>query len=194
MIVLDHGYVSLIDTMGDDSTPAESFDTKKRPEEFINFLLEARPQHLSPLEQLEAKFEVKAPLFVARQWVRHRTASICEWSGRYRKMHPEYYVDSRLPAHAQESIREVSEAALAIYNGLLSDGIAKESARVVLGTNFYTTWVWKIDLKNLLHFLDLRMDAHAQWEIRQYALAMGRQVAHWVPVIWDVYQRERLYV
>lgn len=193
--VLDKGFVRLVDYMGSDdmilnaarvSTGASSKGAK-RDRGLIRYLY--RNAHTSPFEMSEFIFHIKAPLFVARQWMRHRTASVNETSGRYRELPTEFYEPETWREQAtknhQGSEGEVADVerinqsfakslatATKTYQSLLRRGVAREMARLVLPVTLYTEWYWKIDLHNLMHFLSLRMDAHAQWEIRQYAEAV----------------------
>ena len=201
--VLDHGFVRLVDVMGDDSSIVQAArvsygaGTKTVREDvmLIDYLM--RNKHLSPFEMAEVKFHVKAPIFVARQWVRHRTASWNEMSARYSEMREEFYVPNESAVAAQsltnkqgrdelvasedrvravEAIQAASEDAFSTYRQLLDLGVARELARMVLPVNLYTEWYWKVNLRNLLHFLELRLHSHAQHEIQEYARAILRLV------------------
>jgi len=162
----------------------------------------------SPLEMAEFKFEIKMPIFVARQWVRHRTASLNEVSGRYSELPEEYYVPEIFVINKQDTknkqgrgesfsleeaiavrelINESCKASFEIYKHLLSKGVARELARVVLPLSTYTTIVWKMDLHNLLHFLKLRLDPHAQLEIRAYAKIIEKMVAEFFPATYKAW-------
>jgi thymidylate synthase (FAD) len=173
----------------------------------------------------EIKLHVKLPIFVARQWIRHRTANVNEYSARYSILDREFYVPR--PDHlgaqstanrqgrgevlagadaerALAAIEGLSAEAYARYEALLNaradgtvidpvrEGLARELARMVLPTNYYTQWYWKIDLQNLLHFLSLRADPHAQWEIRAYAEVIADVVARWVPLTWEAFRDYRM--
>jgi thymidylate synthase (FAD) len=266
--VLDHGFVRVIDYMGDDAAIVQAArvsygkGTKKVSEDrgLINYLL--RHRHTTPFEMCEIKFHVKLPIFVARQWIRHRTANVNEYSARYSILDREFYVPDRLylddldrNRRAQKKIRSVlrrkgqpdligftkqaklehlaaqsiankqgrqdvlpseeadlilkrikaeSLRAYSTYMGLLNEdakgevidpdkhGIARELARMVLPANIYTQWYWKVDLHNLLHFLSLRADPHAQYEIRVYAEAMLDIVKRWLPITHDAFVQHRL--
>lgn len=229
--VLDHGFVRVIDYMGDDAAIVQAArvsygkGTRKISEDrgLINYLL--RHRHTTPFEMCEIKFHVKLPIFVARQWIRHRTANVNEYSARYSVLDEEFYVpaaghlatqsqvnkqgrDDVLPAaEAAEvlaAIKGESARAYGTYTRLLNEngkgevmdadrqGIARELARMVLPANIYTQWYWKIDLHNLLHFLSLRADAHAQYEIRVYAEAMLDVVKRWVPITYEAFTQHRL--
>ena len=167
----------------------------------IDYLM--KNAHTSPFEKVRFEFVVKLPIFVARQWIRHRTGSFNEQSARYSKLPCEFYVPSlerlqaqstsnkqasgeQLPASYQLDCREeilgASESAYHSYERMLSRGLARELARMVLPTNFYTQWYWTVDLHNLMHFLKLRLHAHAQYEIRLYAEAILGMVERVAPV------------
>lgn len=211
--VLDHGQVALVSVSGDDETPAmaarTSFGKDSRDYshsdniKLLRYLVSHR--HTTPLEFCQATFYMKMPIFVARQWVRHRTASINEESGRYKKFDPCFYVPSvedlntqsknnkqgrseeqiDNPEQAQEVIREASLSAFDRYEQLLEMGVAKEVARSVLPTNYYTSWYWTCDAHNIMHLLSLRLDPHAQLEIRRYALAVYEQLKEvWPEIMW----------
>jgi thymidylate synthase (FAD) len=218
--VLDKGFVRLVDYMGSDERVVQAArvsygeGTKSYREDagLIDYLL--RHNHTSPFEQIVLTFHMKLPIFVARQIVRHRTASLNEISGRYSVMKDDFYI----PAPADVSLQstdnkqgrssEVLEAARAAeiqktfdegqrrsyeeYSNLIDKGIARELARINLPLSLYTEWYWEMDLHNLLHFLQLRMDGHAQLEIRRYAEVMfdiARKVA---PRCCESFERHRL--
>lgn len=195
--VLDKGFIELVDYMGSDqtilqaarvSTGAESKGAK-RDRGLIRYLY--RNRHTSPFEMAEFVFHIKAPIFVARQWLRHRTASVNEASARYREIPSEYYLPASWREQASKN-HQGSDGELDVvnhvkadrywsmaidgaddsYHGMLDLGVAREMARMVQPVNIYTEWYWKIDLHNLMHFLNLRMDSHAQWEIQEYAKTM----------------------
>ncbi len=217
---LDHGFVRVIDYFGDDAAVVQAArvsygkGTRKSSEDrqLIRYLM--RHRHTTPFEMCEIKFHIKLPIFVARQWIRHRTASVNEISGRYSLFTDEYYTPNdtemasqsadnkqgrgdALTGAAAENVHDYltthSDASYALYTRLLTDhDLARELARVVLPVNYYTQWYWKIDLHNLLHFLALRMDAHAQYEIRVYAEAMARAAAAWVPLSYEAFEDYRL--
>ncbi len=200
--VLDKGFVRLVDYLGGDQRIVQSArvsygeGTKSYRQDagLIDYLL--RNDHTSPFEQVVLTFHTKMPVFVARQWVRHRTARLNEISGRYSVMKDEFYVpagedialqstdnkqgrsDESIPPERRESVRDQFRCgqadAYAAYSRLLDDGIARELARINLPLSLYTEWYWQIDLHNLFHFLKLRMDPHAQREIRLYAQTMFR--------------------
>ncbi|MGR3485676.1 MAG: FAD-dependent thymidylate synthase [Paracoccaceae bacterium] len=221
--VLDHGMVRVIDYMGDDSAICQAArvsygagtKTARDDAGLIGYLM--RHWHSTPFEMCEIKLHVKLPVFVARQWIRHRTANVNEYSARYSILDREFYVPE--PAHlaAQSSVNnqgrgavlEGAEAARALatlrgeadraydtYASLLSEdgqqGLARELARMTLPASIYTQWYWKVDLHNLLHFLRLRADPHAQYEIRAYADAICEVVADWVPATWAAFRDHRL--
>ena len=206
--VLDKGFVRLVDYMGGDArivqaarvSYGEGTKTAHKDAALIDYLM--RNRHTSPFEQVELTFHVKLPIFVARQWIRHRTASVNEVSARYSILKDECYVPA-LPdiaeqsssnrqgrseeAFPEEEAKEIAAEmermqgeAFSSYHALLEKDVARELARVNLPLSAYTEWYWKIDLHNLFHFLELRCDAHAQREIRAYAdviLDICRRVA-----------------
>lgn len=197
--LLDHGYVALVDTMGDDRTPARTARTSFRNKEerteeqdakLTDYLV--RNRHTTPLEFCQVRFYMKMPIFVARQLVRHRTASINEVSYRYVKAAREFYVPTldrmqrKAETNKQGSSNQVVDdpdecsrmiisscnASFDMYEALLGQSLAPELARTVLPCGTYTEWYWQCDLHNTLHMLGLRLDPHAQYEIRVYAEAM----------------------
>jgi len=225
--VLDHGFVRVIDYMGDDAAVVQAArvsygrGTKRVQEDrgLIRYLM--RHRHTTPFEMCEIKLHIKLPIFVARQWIRHRTANVNEYSGRYSVMDREFYVPApeHLAAQSQsnrqgrgevlqgEEAAEVLEIlkrdaaqAYAHYERMLNlredgtpiaedrTGLARELARMNLPVNFYTQWYWKCDLHNLLHFLSLRADSHAQYEIRAYAETILQVVKRWVPLTAEAYE------
>ena len=224
--VLDHGFVRVVDYMGNDAAIARAarvsyarHDADRGAEadrRLIRYLLSHR--HTSPFEMCEIKLHVKAPIFVARQWMRHRMSSINEVSARYTTLPADVYVpeigdiagpatDNKqgrgaplspaLAAEVAETIHDLATASVGWVGGLTAgddacSAVAPEIARMVGPVNQYTEWVWKIDLHNLLHFLALRMDSHAQLEIRRYAEAIAGIVAEWVPASWEAFQDYRL--
>jgi thymidylate synthase (FAD) len=189
--VLDHGWVKLIDHMGDDYTVAESAlectQQELRSEEhvvkLINRLLASWPMHSSPFEMVELRFHIKIPIFADRQIVRHRTASRTERSARYSEMDNEFYLPGAERIGNKVAARHIEESQLrsyAEYRGLLGMETAREMARFVIPVSAYTEYFWKINLHNLFNFLHQRLDKHAQWETRQYAeaiFALTRTVA-----------------
>jgi thymidylate synthase (FAD) len=179
-------------------------------EGLIRYLM--RHRHSTPFEMCEAKFHVKLPVFVARQWIRHRTANVNEYSARYSILDREFYLPARADLAAQSTVnnqgrgerlseeeaervlewlKEDAARAYDHYEAMISQegqqGLARELARMNLPASIYTQWYWKIDLHNLFHFLRLRADAHAQFEIRVYAEVMARIVAAWVPAAWAAF-------
>lgn len=270
--VLDHGFVRVVDYMGGDSAIVQAArvsygkGTKKISQDrgLIRYLL--RRRHTTPFEMCELKLHVKLPIFVARQWIRHRTANVNEYSARYSILDKEFYIPDRdyldscieverlhrkvekdelvgqqdllsmlsqtdemdvsgpkytaeqsadnkqgrgavvsaeeAAQHIKE-IKRVSSAAYTSYEKLMNEGLsgkidhnrtglARELARMVLPTNYYTQWYWKIDLHNLLHFVKLRIDKHAQHEIQEYARVIGEIVKAWVPITWEAFEDYQL--
>jgi len=196
---LDHGYVALVDTMGDDRTPARTARTSFRNKEERTEEADAKltrylisHKHNTPLEFNQVRFYVKLPIFVARQFVRHRTASINEVSYRYVQAAREFYIPEldrmqkqskdnkqgsgseivEAPSRCRQLIEDACNSAFYSYEELLDNGLAAELARIVLPVGTYTEWYFQQDLHNLLHMLRLRLDHHAQYEIRVYAQAM----------------------
>jgi thymidylate synthase (FAD) len=229
--VLDHGFVRVIDYMGTDSAIVQAArvsygkGTKKVNEDagLINYLL--RHRHTTPFEMCEIKFHIKLPIFIARQWIRHRTANVNEYSGRYSIMDKEFYIpapenlaaQSRSNRQGRGAVLEGEEASRVLqllrddamqayghYEEMLNQdadeniidekrsGLARELARMNLSLNYYTQWYWKIDLHNLLHFLSLRADSHAQYEIRAYAEAMLEVLKAWVPITYAAFMDYRV--
>jgi thymidylate synthase (FAD) len=229
--VLDHGFLRVIDYMGDDAAVVQAArvsygrGTKKVSEDrgLIRYLM--RHWHTTPFEMAAIKFHVKLPIFVARQWIRHRMASINEYSARYSILDREFYIpqEAQLAAQSQsnrqgrgdvltgEEARKVLELLRVDaarnyehYAWMLNEtdegsvpdadrqGLARELARMNLTLNTYTQWYWKADLHNLMHFLRLRADAHAQYEIRVYAEAMLKILALWVPLSYEAFVEYRL--
>ncbi len=229
--VLDHGFVRVIDYMGDDAAVVQAArvsygkGTKKVNEDrgLIHYLM--RHRHTTPFEMCEIKYHVKLPIFVARQWIRHRTANVNEYSARYSILDNEFYVPAPEHLAAQSStnrqgrgdvlppdqaarvldlLRRDAEEAYRGYAEMLNEddggkpidpkrtGLARELARMNLSLNFYTQWYWKTDLHNLLNFLSLRADAHAQYEIRVYAEAMIGTLEKWVPITAEAFRQYRL--
>lgn len=218
--VLDHGFVRLVDYMGNDQrivqaarvSYGEGTKTFRDNTILIDYLL--RHQHTSPFEHVVLELHCKMPIFVARQWVRHRMARINEISGRYSVMAEEFYVppeseikgqsednkqgrdEREVPPELRQKVLDILKRdqglVYASYEELLKDGLARELARINLPLSLYTQWYWQMDLHNLLHFLELRMDEHAQWEIRQYALAIASIVRAVTPIAYDAFERHRL--
>lgn len=222
--VLDHGFVRVIDYMGDDSAICQAArvsygkGTKAVSNDagLIRYLM--RHWHSTPFEMCEIKLHVKLPVFVARQWIRHRTANVNEYSARYSILDREFYIPAPEQLAAQsvinnqgrgetlsgdeaarvlEILKADSTRAYDHYEQMMSDedgqqGLARELARMNLPANIYTQWYWKVDLHNLFHFLRLRADSHAQYEIRVYAEAMCKIVADWVPAAYSAFEDYRL--
>jgi len=213
--VLDHGFVYLVDYMGDDLCVEEAARVSYGPQSkktstssgLLRYLV--RHKHTSPLEMVDLKFHLKMPIFVARQWMRHRTASINEISGRYSVLPSEFYIPELENINQQSLINNQgrgeqikdndakvvrehlsvnSQNAYDIYTALIEDyNLAKESSRSVLPVNVYTEFYWKLNLHNLLHFLNLRMDLHAQLEIREYAKTINTIVASGWPMLHQAF-------
>lgn len=229
--VLDHGFVRVIDYMGDDAAIVQAArvsygrGTRAANEDkgLIRYLM--RHRHSTPFEMCEIKFHVKLPIFVARQWIRHRTANVNEYSARYSILDREFYLPAPEHLAAQSAVNrqgrgdilEGAEAARVLdllredatrnydhYLEMLNEdeqgtkldgaraGLARELARMNLTLNAYTQWYWKTDLHNLFHFLSLRADAHAQYEIRAYAEAMMDMAEAWVPIAAAAFRDYRL--
>jgi thymidylate synthase (FAD) len=229
--VLDRGFVRVVDYMGDDGAIVQAArvsygrGTRKVSDDrgLINYLM--RMRHTTPFEMCEIKLHVKLPIFVARQWIRHRTANVNEYSARYSVLEDEFYRPE--PQHlavqsasnrqgraepltgdeAETTLRAIdmsNERSYEHYLSLLNQdeagnplddgrqGLARELARMVLPLNTYTQWYWKIDLHNLLHFVSLRADPHAQYEIRAYAEVLLDVVRRWVPLAHDAFVNYRL--
>lgn len=226
--VLDHGFVRVIDYMGNDSSVVQSArvsygsGTKKvnADKALINYLMAHR--HTTPFEMCEIKFHIKLPIFVARQWIRHRTASVNEYSARYSIVEDEFYIPKASNLSSQSKINHQGRDENKVLNHLeqkrvleilkkdsanayqnyleminqdslgnivdqSKEGLARELARMNLPLSCYTQWYWKVDLHNLLHFLNLRADSHAQYEIRVYAEIMLDIVKKWVPHCYEAF-------
>jgi thymidylate synthase (FAD) len=229
--VLDHGFVRVVDYMGDDGAVVQAArvsygrGTRRVSEDkgLINYLM--RHRHTTPFEMCEIKYHVKLPIFVARQWIRHRTANVNEYSARYSILDNEFYIPApdKLAAQAATNrqgrgdvlegeaakrvlalLRDDAERAYTGYAEMLNEdetgtprdpswpGLARELARMNLSLNFYTQWYWKTNLHNLMHFLGLRADAHAQYEIRAYAEAMLGTLERWVPLTHAAFLEYRM--
>jgi thymidylate synthase (FAD) len=221
--VLDHGFIRVIDYMGDDSAIVQAArvsygaGTKhvQNDEGLIRYLM--RHWHSTPFEMCEIKLHVKLPVFVARQWIRHRTANVNEYSARYSILDREFYIPAPEHLAAQSTVNNQGrgevltgeEAARVLeilksdanraydhYEAMLSQdgqqGLARELARMNLPANIYTQWYWKVDLHNLFHFLRLRADPHAQYEIRVYAEAIAACVKDWVPLAYGAFEDYRM--
>lgn len=230
--VLDHGFIRVVDYMGDDSSIVQAArvsygqGTKRISDDrnLIRYLM--RHSHTTPFEMAEIKLHVKLPIFVARQWIRHRTANVNEYSARYSVLDKQYYIPERSQIAAQTStnrqgrgdiigktesdrvlelLKQDAENAYAHYVEMLNEdeqgkkisedrsGIARELARMNLSLNYYTQWYWKIDLHNLMHFLKLRADPHAQFEIRAYADKMLEIFRMWCPLTYDAFLEYKLH-
>jgi len=228
--VLDHGFVRVIDYMGDDSAIVQAArvsygkGTKQVNQDkgLIFYLM--RHWHSTPFEMCEIKFHVKLPMFVARQWIRHRTANVNEYSARYSILSKEFYIPTadNLAAQSKQNhqgrgaaltgpeaervlhlLASDSEQCYDHYQEMLNedqagnkldpnkDGLARELARMNLTLNYYTEWYWKVDLHNLMHFLRLRADNHAQYEIRAYADVMIDMMKKWVPIAGEAFDEYR---
>ena len=229
--VLDHGFVRLIDYMGDDDAIVQAArvsygkgtKTARNDRGLIRYLM--RHRHTTPFEMCELKLHVKLPIFVARQWIRHRTANVNEYSARYSILDREFYIptaeqlavqstsnrqgrgevlSAEDAARVMQLLQRDASQAYDTYASLINDDgdghpvdpdapqLARELARMNLSLNYYTQWYWKVDLHNLLHFLSLRIDAHAQYEIRVYAEVIGKLVEAWVPFAWEAFSDYRL--
>lgn len=228
--VLDHGFVRLVDCMPrqipDEETTADhaiaeaarcsykrGTKTIRDDQQLIRYLM--RHLHTSPLEMIEFKFHFKLPIFIARQFIRHRTASVNELSGRYSEIPEEFYVpdndnirlqseinkqgsEGAVDADQAEQFRsqlsDQAHASFETYQNLLENNVAREQSRLVMPLSAYTEWYWKIDLHNLLHFLSLRCDQHAQWEAQQYGnavLDLVRPIVPWTIEAWEDYDSYR---
>ena len=229
--VLDHGFVRIIDYMGDDAAIVQAArvsygkGTTKVSDDagLLNYLL--RHRHSTPFEMCEIKYHIKLPIFIARQWIRHRTANVNEYSARYSVLDREFYIPDQVNLATQSQsnrqgrgeVLEGKEAVAVLdllrddaennYNHYVEmlnedesghiidesrDGLSRELARMNLTLNTYTQWYWKIDLHNLLHFLSLRADEHAQYEIRVYAEVIMETVKRWCPITYDAFIDHRV--
>ncbi len=221
--VLDHGFVRVIDYMGDDAAITQAArvsygkGTKavSNDEGLIRYLM--RHWHSTPFEMCEVKLHVKLPVFVARQWIRHRTANVNEYSARYSILDREFYIPRPEDLAAQSVVNNqgrgealTGDEAHRVLEYLKGDaarcydhyeemigqegqqGLARELARMNLPANIYTQWYWKVDLHNLFHFLRLRADAHAQYEIRVYAEEICKLVKDWVPFAYSAFEDYRM--
>ena len=229
--VLDHGFVRVVDYMGDDSSIVQAArvsygkGTKKVSTDsgLIKYLM--RHRHSTPFEMCEIKYHVKLPIFVARQWIRHRTANVNEYSARYSILDREFYLPSKENLAAQSKsnrqgrgdlingkqadnilniLKKDAEQTYANYELMLNErydgstinesnkGLARELARMNLTLNTYTQWYWKTDLLNLLNFLSLRADSHAQYEIRAYADVMINTLKKWTPIAFEAFMDYRV--
>jgi thymidylate synthase (FAD) len=231
--VLDHGFVRVVDYMGDDSAIVQAArvsygkGTKQVNQDrgLINYLM--RHWHSTPFEMCEIKFHIKLPIFIARQWIRHRTANVNEYSARYSIMDKEFYIptlenlapqsksnhqgrsdDTLSPEEAKRVLEILKQDSMQVYDhyeelmncdqqgnviNMEKSGLARELARMNLTLNYYTQWYWKCDLHNLMHFLRLRADSHAQYEIRAYADVMIDVMKKWVPFAHEAFEEHRLH-
>ena len=229
--ILDHGFIRVVDYMGDDTSIVQAArvsygkGTKKVSTDsgLIKYLM--RHWHSTPFEMCEIKYHIKLPIFIARQWIRHRTANVNEYSARYSILDKEFYLpDSEhlaaqsqinrqgrgdvlkgeqakkvldlLKNDAEQTYKNYEEMLNQRYDGTVIDegkaGLARELARMNLTLNTYTQWYWKTDLLNLMNFLRLRADHHAQYEIRTYADAMLDTVKKWVPITYEAFMDYRV--
>ena len=226
--VLDHGFIRVVDYMGDDAAIVQAArvsygaGTKhvQSDEGLIRYLM--RHWHSTPFEMCEIKLHVKLPVFVARQWIRHRTANVNEYSARYSILDREFYIPAPDQLAAQSVVNnqgrgdvlQGEEAARVLellksdanraydhyeemlsqtqHDGTPQQGLARELARMNLPANIYTQWYWKVDLHNLFHFLRLRADPHAQYEIRVYAEAIAEAVKDWLPLAYVAFEDYRM--
>lgn len=218
--VLDKGFVRLVDYMGGDArivqaarvSYGEGTKTVREDKALIDYLL--RNKHTSPFEQVIFTFHVKMPIFVARQWIRHRTARLNEISGRYSVMNDEFYlpnpnevrtqsknnkqgsssedIDPELAMKVIEALKQEQTSLYTNYKGLIANNIARELARINLPLSLYTEMYWQIDLHNLFHFLKLRMDSHAQYEIRVYGEVMAEIVKAVSPLAYQAFEEHIL--
>ena len=228
---LDHGFVRVVDYMGDDSSIVQAArvsygkGTKKVSTDsgLIKYLM--RHRHSTPFEMCEIKYHVKLPIFIARQWIRHRTANVNEYSARYSILDKEFYLPGAehlaaqsqsnrqgrgnviegdqakqvldlLKNDAERTYKNYEEMLNERYDGTVIDekkiGLARELARMNLTLNTYTQWYWKTDLLNLMNFLRLRADSHAQYEIRAYADVMLNSLKKWVPITYEAFMDYRV--
>ena len=229
--LLDHGFIRVIDYMGDDSAIVQAArvsygsGTKKVSQDkgLIHYLM--RHRHSTPFEMCEIKFHVKLPIFVARQWIRHRTANVNEYSARYSILDREFYIPEAQQLSSQSSVnnqgrdevlgareakrvlellRKDASDCYEHYEEMLNfneqgkildenkKGLTRELARMNLTLNTYTQWYWKIDLHNFMHFISLRLDQHAQYEIRVYAQVMLDCLKKWTPITYEAFCQHRL--
>ena len=218
--VLDHGFVGLVDTMGDDDAVVQAArvsygsgtKTVNTDRNLIRYLL--RHRHSTPFEMCEVKFHIKLPIFVMRQLIRHRTASVNEYSGRYSVMSDNFYVPEQkdikkqsttnaqgrgeefskeAKERTQQWMEKIHNQAHDTYESFLKEDMARETARAVLPVSNYTEAYWKCNMKNFLHMVGLRADPHAQWEIQEYAKTMYELVKPKFPIIceaWEDYARD----
>lgn len=215
MKVLNHGEVRLMDVMGNDGAIVQAARVSYDPDStkitnddkgLINYLM--RHKHTTPFEMVEFKFFLKMPIFVARQWIRHRTANINEYSARYSVVKEEFFsydqyqnqsktnkqgrgtdeTGSTFPHRAAQLMLDSFD----LYNDMVSEDVSREQARIHLPLSTYTQFIWKIDLHNLFHFLKLRMDSHAQYEIRVYAEVLANLVKQTCPLAYEAFENYSL--
>lgn len=216
--VLNHGFVELVDVMGNDHAIAQaarcSTQKSDKTDGDDNGLIHRlmRDRHTTPFEMVEFKFNCKMPIFVARQWIRHRTASVNEMSARYSVLPSEFFEAESFRAQSKGGNKQIAEGDIDpvlqdatldkyrfmagrsydLYQTALERGIGRELARTCLPVSIYTQWFWKIDLHNLFHFLGLRLALDAQYEIRVYAEAIADMVKQIVPMAWEAFDEYRL--
>lgn len=215
--VLDHGFVKVIDKMGSDSAVVQSArvsygegtTTVNNDRGLIRYLM--KHEHMTPFEMCEIKFHIKCPIFVARQWMRHRTASINEYSARYSIVPDQVYNPSewRLQSETNkqgssdqvlptddimiEQYDQTCTDAFTLYHTFINANVTREQARMILPQSTYTEFYWKIDLRNLLGFIRLRIDSHSQYEIRVFSEALANVVKEWVPLVWEAFEDYVMY-
>ena len=216
----DHSFVRLVDYMGTDDAIVQAArvsygdgtQTIREDKGLINYLL--KNEHTTPFEMVEFKFHCKMPIFVARQWIRHRMASVNEYSARYSVLKDEFHLPETFRAQAKgRGAKQISKGgidpavesallteydglykmAYALYTKAIDLGVGREMARICVPVAVTTEWYWKIDLHNLFRFMKLRLDAHAQWEIRVFAEAMADIIKEIVPVAWDAFEEHIFY-
>ncbi len=191
--VLDRGYVEFIDLFGGDTAVVRaariSYMSKSDPqgdENLIDLLMKLG--HESPFEHILFTFHVKAPIFVARQWMRHRIASVNERSGRFTEFDEEFYVpDERRAGNSVRLMEETMRLAFENYKALLSGGVKKEVARMILPLSLYTEWYWTINARSLMNFLNQRANSHAQYEIQRYAIAVAKLFKLKCPLTYNAF-------
>lgn len=212
--VLDNGFIRVVDIMGDDSSVVQAArisygkgtKTVNTDKNLLRYLM--RHQHSTPFEMCEIKLHIKLPIFIMRQWIRHRTANVNEYSARYSQMKDEFYYPSKDMLQKQsmlnkqagegsidenqynitiDNMKAVCQTAFTCYEKMLNNGIAREVARIVLPINIYTQMYWKIDLHNLMRFLSLRCRMNAQPEIREYAMTILNIFEKWMPLSYQAF-------
>lgn len=217
--VLDHGFIMLTDYMGDSKTITDAArvsygsgtKTVREDKKLIAYLL--RNKHMTPFEMCEIQIMVKLPIFVARQWIRHRTANVNEYSARFSEVKDEFYIPREEYVNPQSAINKqgregelsagirrdfidrvsaICNQSYLVYEKSLKNNVARELSRMNLPLNTYTIWYWKTDLRNLMNFIQLRIDPHAQYEIRLYAEEIANIVKVWVPEVWEAFLEYQL--